>query len=79
MNIPQYLVNFMEKNNWSVHADDDEALQMANYYGHSKIVAMLINAGADVHANNDQALRWASFNGHTEIVTALINAGADTI
>ena len=55
----------------------DEQLTFASRVGHTKVVKLLLNAGANVHAWNDTALRLASHYGHTEIVKILLNAGAD--
>ena len=49
----------------------------ASEYGHTEIVAMLLDAGADVNAKHkwgSTALQLASDNGHTEIVKLLKKA-----
>jgi ankyrin repeat protein len=49
----------------------DYALKWASINGHTEIVKLLLEHGADVHAENDWALRWAYYYGHTEIVKLL--------
>jgi ankyrin repeat protein len=49
------------------------ALQAAVEGGHTNLVKMLIEKGADVHA----ALRVAAEKGHTDLVRMLIEKGAD--
>ena len=49
----------------------NEAFRYASRYGHTEIVKVLLEAGADVHALDDNALRYASENGHTETVKVL--------
>lgn len=55
--------------------DQDLIINCEN--GHTEVVRLLLNAGADVHAGDDFALREASENGHTEVVQLLLNAWAD--
>ena len=45
--------------------------------GHTEVVKVLLEAGADVHACDDNALQWANRHGHTETVKVLLEAGAD--
>jgi ankyrin repeat protein len=55
------------------------ALHFASYQGHSEIVKMLIEAGANVNAFDkwyNTALDVASPEGHSEIVKMLEEAGA---
>lgn len=49
----------------------DCALRWASEYGHTEVVGLLLEKGADVHANDDEALRLASRNGRTEVVVVL--------
>ena len=59
-------------------ADSKEAaLRWASRNGHTEIVKLLLEAGADVHAKNDGPLRLASENGHTEVVKLLLDAGTN--
>jgi len=53
------------------------ALSCASRRGHTKIVEMLLETGADVHHRDDGALAWASSRGHIGIVKLLLEAGAD--
>lgn len=53
-----------------------EALRMASELGHTEIVKILVENGADVHAYNGGPLRWASRSGHLEIVKYLVEKGA---
>ncbi|KAJ6458903.1 ankyrin repeat domain-containing protein [Mycena vulgaris] len=58
----------------------DQALYAASYRGHSQIVQLLINKGADVNTQGGHvgnALRAASYNGHELVVQHLLNKGAD--
>jgi len=58
----------------------DTALNRASEYGHTAIVEMLLNAGANlnlVDRNGETPLMRASREGHTDIVKMLLNAGAN--
>jgi len=57
-----------------VHAMDAEALRWAAYNGHTEIVRILIDAGANVHAHEDLALRWAAGRGYTETAAVIKRA-----
>lgn len=66
----------------SVHSEDgdspfNDAFCAAAENGHTEIVELLLNAGADVHSDEDKALRMAVDNGHTNTVELLISRGAD--
>ena len=56
---------------------DNYAIIYASAYGHTEVVKLLLEAGADVTFEDNYAIEWASVNGHTEIVKLLIEAGAD--
>eukprot|EP01064_Diplonema_japonicum_P013808 TRINITY_DN2135_c3_g1_i1.p1 TRINITY_DN2135_c3_g1~~TRINITY_DN2135_c3_g1_i1.p1 ORF type:complete len:483 (+),score=75.02 TRINITY_DN2135_c3_g1_i1:51-1451(+) len=56
------------------------ALMWAAWYGHSKVIAALINRGSDLSIQDEDgqtALFHASWNGHSEAVSLLLRAGAD--
>jgi ankyrin repeat protein len=48
----------------------------ASESGHTEVVHLLLNAGANVHAINNYAIRLASSNGYTGVVQLLLNVGA---
>ena len=50
--------------------------QGASYFGHTAVVKLLIQHGADVHARDNEAVRKASKNGHADVVQLLIKHGA---
>ena len=55
-------------------------LREAIWRGHTNVVRILVNAGADVNAEDsdgDPLLFEGVWRGHTEIVRILVNAGAD--
>jgi len=45
--------------------------------GHTEVVKLLLEQGADVHAGYDYALRKAAMHDHTEVVKLLLEQGAD--
>lgn len=45
--------------------------------GHTELIELLLEAGADIHAWHDVALRCAAESGHIEAVTFLLSKGAD--
>jgi len=65
-----------------INAQDNSgrtALNRASWYGHTEIVRILIQAGAQVNIKDDDgdtALYWASYKGYTEVVRLLKAAGA---
>jgi ankyrin repeat protein len=52
----------------------DKLLTEAAEYGHTEIVRILIDAGANVHGMDNYALRWAAENGHTETAAVIKRA-----
>ncbi|MDP2619211.1 MAG: ankyrin repeat domain-containing protein [Hyphomicrobiales bacterium] len=65
----------LEDNNNAL-ADIDDALIRAAANGHSAIVKMLTNAGANIHTRQDAAVWSAAANGHGEIVKLLEHEAA---
>jgi len=71
--------------NININAQDDNndkktALMLASFFGHKKIVQLLINSKADVNVKNengDTALMWSAFAGHADILQLLLSANAD--
>ena len=55
----------------------DDALVTASYCGHTPLVALLLDRGADVHAEDDDALANSAYEGHLDTVTLLLDRGAD--
>ena len=56
--------------------DERTALMKAAQSGHTKIVRVLLEAGADLESKN-KALMFAVMGGHKEIVKVLIEVGAE--
>lgn len=56
--------------------NQEKALCWAVKNNNTKLVSLLIQAGADVTADDNYAIRFASANGHAEVVKILIEAGA---
>ena len=48
-----------------------DALRHAAHGGHTAVVALLLDRGADVHFENGDSLRCASRQGHLEVATVL--------
>lgn len=53
-------------------------LWYATFYGHTKIVKLLLNSGANTHADDDFCIFTASRKGFVDIVNLLIDFGANT-
>ncbi|KAJ2261939.1 hypothetical protein GGI01_001911 [Coemansia sp. RSA 376] len=60
-----------------VHDGDDLALRIAAGRGHTGIVNMLLDAGADAEALHGEPLALAAANAHADTVRALLGRGAD--
>lgn len=61
-----------------IHANEDEALQLAAAHGHRKVVRMLVREyGAHVSARNDLALWTAAYQGHLGVIRLLVAHGAN--
>ena len=69
--------NFIEYFEDMSQEEKNKVLINASKRGHTEMVKVLIDAGADVHVENDWALQWASYYGHIEVVKLLLDAGAD--
>ena len=54
----------------------DHTCWAASREGHTAVVALLLDRGADVHYENDGALYTAACHGHLETVTLLLQRGA---
>ena len=63
--------NFIEYFEDMSQEKKDKALINASRRGHTEVVKVLLDAGANVHAEKGLALRWAKYKGHTEIVKLL--------
>lgn len=65
----------------NIHRTDFTALIVASYFGHSAIVKLLLDKGADIEANDTLChrtpLSWASKKGHLAVVKLLLEKGAD--
>ncbi|KAJ2746321.1 hypothetical protein GGI20_001443 [Coemansia sp. BCRC 34301] len=60
-----------------VHDGDDLALRIAAGCGHTAVVHVLLDAGADVDALRGEPLALAAANAHVDTVRALLARGAD--
>lgn len=61
-------------------SDESTPLHVAAHSGNSKVVKMLIDAGADVRAVDDEGLtplHWATETGNLKILKLLIDSGSD--
>ncbi len=73
------MVDFLlEKNakTWAISKNEDIALLLASYYGHSKVAELLLRKNSDVNQtdkNGNTALTLASGNNHPETVKMLAN------
>ena len=47
--------------------------------GHTDVVALLLDRGADLHYADDHVLYWAAVNGHLETVLLLLRRGATAL
>ena len=57
--------------------ESNPALQNASFNGHTPVVALLLDRGADVSFDNDESLIVAAQNGHLATVALLLDRGAD--
>lgn len=60
-------------------SSDRTSLQWAARHGHTEVVKLLLNMGADVNKADfvdNTPLQWAASGGYTEIVRLLLNKGA---
>jgi ankyrin repeat protein len=55
----------------------NDALCYAANRGHSEIVKLLLDSGADVHVHNNCALKWGAEYGDIETVNLLLKHGAN--
>lgn len=61
-------------------ADGDSLLHVASWFGHARIVSMLIARGHPVHLqcrNQSAPLHYAAFRGHVDVTRVLLEARAD--
>jgi len=72
LNIAKYLI---EVHKVDIHANKDNALFCASYFGRLDVVKYLIASGADTNAN--KAVQYAALRDHMDIVKILVEAGAD--
>ncbi len=65
----------------AVNREGNTLLHIVSLYGHTEVVKVLINEGANINAvtveKGFNALHIASQSGHTEVVKVLIDEGAD--
>ena len=64
----------------AVNENRNYPLELASRNGHTEIVKMLLEAGAntcDSKPDEGYCLRLAAYNGHTTIVKLLLDAGAN--
>lgn len=62
-------------------AQGDTLLHVASWFGHPRLVSMLVARGHPIHVpsrNRSMPLHYAAFRGHTEVVRVLLGAQADT-
>jgi ankyrin repeat protein len=81
MNLVQDLIVLGANLDWQDELSQDRTpLHLAIYSNFSKIVRMLIDAGADVEAKTNSGmtpLHWASYKDNIELAKLLLDAGAD--
>jgi ankyrin repeat protein len=58
-------------------AELDSALYSASTQGHTDVVALLLDRGADLHFQDGEPLMAAARNGHLSTVALLLDRGAD--
>ncbi len=73
------LVEALIKNGADIRENYNYPLELASRNGHTRIVKMLIDAGAKTSDNKDEGycLRMAAWYGHKEIAKILIESGAN--